>query len=179
MNTNIQKRLALIKQAYKITENSTPLYFDCGKLCSALCCKGDITASAHFGGMNLLPGEEELISDCDGFEIKNAQDGNILICDSKCNRQKRPFMCRIFPYYAHISNSHDGQETISILPDPRALNICPLISGKKRKRRKSVYFVKSMTHAIRVLMKDEELRKELIKTSEFCDGLYSFYRKML
>ena len=169
----------LLKAAYSLPNDSTPLKFDCGKLCSSLCCKENVTGSASHGGMQLFPGEDLLIGQSNGFEIKNTKDGNILICKGRCERDLRPFMCRIFPYYAHIKKDENGKIHISLLPDPRALRICPIVSGKGKKRRTSVYFRRNMTRAIRILMRDEDIKKELIKTSSFCDGLYELYGKML
>ncbi len=173
------KRLQLLREVYGLTENSVPMRFDCGKLCSALCCKESITGSESAGGMSLLPGEHELLSECGGFEIKNSSDGNILICKGTCDRKHRPFMCRIFPYYAHISKDENAKEHISLLPDPRALRLCPLVSGEKGKRRTTVYFRRNMTRAVRLLLSDDKIREELLKTSAFCDSLYSLYGKML
>ncbi len=172
-------RTALLKAVYALTEKAVPMRFDCGKLCSALCCKESITGSESDGGMSLLPGEQELLSECDGFEIKNASDGNILICKGTCDRKHRPFMCRIFPYYAHISKDENAKEHISLMPDPRALRLCPLVSGKNRKRRTTVYFRRNMTRAVRLLLSDDKIQEELLKTSSFCDSLYSLYGKML
>lgn len=171
-------KTVLLEEAYRLTENVTPLKYDCGKLCSALCCKENITASAQSGGMQLLPGEDEIINTADGFEIKSVSDGNILVCSGKCKRNLRPFMCRIFPYYAHIKTDENKNTHISLLPDPRALRICPIVSGNGRKHRTSVYFRRNITRAIRILMRDEDIKKELIKTSSFCDGLYELYGKM-
>jgi len=172
-------RTALLKTVYALTDKAVPMRFDCGKLCSALCCRENITGSENAGGMSLLPGEDVLLSDCSDFEIKNTPDGNILICKGTCNRKHRPFMCRIFPYYAHISQDENGKEHISLLPDPRALRLCPLVSGKKGKRRTTVYFRRNMIKAVRMLLSDDKIHSELLKTSSFCDSLYSLYNKML
>ena len=72
-------KTVLLEEAYRLTENVTPLKYDCGKLCSALCCKENITASAQSGGMQLLPGEDEIINEANGFEIKQEADGGFKI----------------------------------------------------------------------------------------------------
>ena len=47
----------LIKKAYEMLERVTPLTYDCGKLCSGKCCKGDGNI-----GMWLFPYEEEILT---------------------------------------------------------------------------------------------------------------------
>lgn len=124
--------------------------------------------------MSLLPYEDTLIGGCEGFEIKDTNDGKILICGGSCERIFRPFMCRIFPYYARIDAE---TERISLRIDPRSAAVCPM-ALKPKGTRHSVYFHRNAVKAVRLLMKDEDFRKELIKTSEFCDGLYDFYRTL-
>ena len=83
-------------------------------------------------------------------------------------------MCRIFPYYARID---ENTGSISLRVDPRSANVCP-IATKKLRTRHSVYFHRNAVRAVRILMKDEDFKRELVKTSEFCDGLYEFYKKL-
>ena len=168
-------KYALLRRAYALLENTTPLKYDCGKLCAGACCKADATSSECDGGMTLLPYEDVLIGGCENFEIKETADGKILVCDGTCERIFRPFMCRIFPYYASIDET---TEKITLKADPRAANICP-IALKKRGTRHSVYFHRNAVRAIRLLMKDKDFKKELIKTSHFCDNLYELYRTLI
>jgi len=167
-------KYALLRRAYALLENTTPLKYNCGLLCGGACCKTDTVNSETCGGMVLLPYEDMLIGGCREFEVKNTNDGKILICNGSCERIFRPFMCRIFPYYARIDES-TGR--ISLRIDPRSVNVCPMAIRQKGTRH-SVYFHRNAVHAIRILMRDEDFRKELIKTSEFCDGLYEFYRTL-
>lgn len=166
---------ALLRRAYALLENSTPLKYDCGYLCGGACCKSDTVNAETNGGMTLLPYEDVLIGGYDNFTVKDTDDGKVLICDGKCERMFRPFMCRIFPYYARIDTE---TESISLRIDPRSAIVCP-IATKKKNSRHSVYFHRNAVRAVRLLMKDEDFKKELIKTSEFCDGLYEFYTKLL
>ena len=53
-----------LKKIYGMLENTTPVLSDCGKICSAKCCKGDST-----DGMLLFPGEKELFEDKEGFNV--------------------------------------------------------------------------------------------------------------
>ena len=167
-------KYALLRRAYALLENVTPLKYDCGSLCGGACCKSDTVNAETEGGMQLLPYEDVLIGGFEGFEVKDTDDGKVLICGGSCERIFRPFMCRIFPYYASI-DKESGRICLRI--DPRSANVCP-IATKKRLTRHSVYFHRSAVRAVRLLMKDEDFKKEFIKTSEFCDELYEFYRTL-
>ena len=169
----MQDKISLLKRAHKLLDDVTPLKFNCGNLCGAKCCQSHSINSTENPGMLLLPCEEALLKDS-SFAFKDSSDGKILICNGKCNRSNRPFSCRIFPFYASISE--DGH--ISLKSDPRAFMNCP-VSLKKKGTRHSVYFHRNAVRAVRILMRNEDFKREFIKTSEFCDGLYSFYRKML
>ena len=50
------KKEVLLKTCYSLLRNTTPLDYDCGKICGGKCCKGD-----NKTGMLLFPGEEKLI----------------------------------------------------------------------------------------------------------------------
>ena len=168
-------KYALLRRAYALLENTTPLYSDCGKLCGGACCKEDSVSSETKGGMSLLPYEDVLIGGCEQFRIKDTDDGKILFCDGSCERIFRPFMCRIFPYYASINPETDK---ITLRVDPRSANVCP-IATKKYNTRHSVYFHRNAKRAVRLLMNDPDFRKELMETSIFCDGLYEFYSTLV
>ena len=122
--------------------------------------------------MSLLPYEDMLIGGFEGFKIKDTSDGKVLICSGSCERIFRPFACRIFPYYASIDRN---TEKIRLRIDPRGALVCP-VATKKHGVRHSVFFRRNVLRAIRLLMKDDDFKRELIKTSEFCDGLYELYR---
>ena len=168
-------KYALLRRAYALLEDVTPLKYDCGSLCSGACCKSDTVTSETEGGMQLLPYEDVLIGGAEGFAVKDTSDGKVLICDGRCERIFRPFMCRIFPYYARIDAE---TESISLRIDPRSVNVCP-VATKRHGVRHSVYFHRNAVKAIRLLMKDEDFKRELIKTSDFCDELFEFYRSLV
>lgn len=163
-----------MRAAYLLLEDITPLKYDCGALCTAACCKQDAVNGEVVGGMALLPTEESLIGEECGFDVKDTDDGKVLICDGRCERDMRPFSCRIFPYYARID---ENTGSISLRVDPRSANVCP-IATKQGNTRHSVYFHRNAVRAVRILMKDENFKRDLIKTSRFCDGLYEFFRKL-
>ena len=125
--------------------------------------------------MSLLPYEDTLIGGFEEFDIRDTNDGKVLICNGRCERLFRPFACRIFPYYARID---EKTGSISLRLDPRSVNVCP-IATKQKGTRHPVYFHRNAIRAVRLLMKDEDFKRELIKTSDFCDGLYEFYRTLV
>lgn len=169
----MENKLFLLNQAYSLLSEHTPLKTDCGLLCGKACCKSNSVGNTENAGMLLLPGEENLL--CDSFfTFSDSEEGKILTCDGSCNREMRPFSCRIFPYYARISK--DGK--ITLKEDPRAFSVCP-VSLRKKGTRSNIYFRRNAIRAVRILIRDEDFKRELIKTSEFCDGLYDFYRKVL
>ena len=92
----------------------TPLNTDCGALCGGACCETDADGK---GGVYLFPGEsaDEFVwghVDADDF-------GQMLICDGPCDREHRPFACRIFPL-TPVQNA-DGKWTVRL--DARAKNV--------------------------------------------------------
>lgn len=113
-----------LNKVYEFTERVTPLNFDCGKICSGKCCSGDSE-----DGMLLLPGEEEFFKDKENFTVYyDERYGNQAVrCNASCNRKERPFACRIFPYFIY-ADKITGR--VSVAPDIRALDYCPLIAQK-------------------------------------------------
>ncbi len=167
------KYFKLLEQAYSLTDNVTPRRFDCGKLCGAVCCE-NLSHSTHSSGMLLLPYEKEFLESRSAkeFSFEHTEDGDILICNGKCNRNNRPFACRIFPYYACFKNNG-----ILLKKDLRAAGVCPLLTNRSS-RRPSIYFIRGMKKAVKLLASDSVYYKDFIKTSDFIDSLYDLYSKM-
>ena len=162
-------------EAYRLLENVTPLPYDCGRLCGARCCKPSPDERVELG-MWLLPHEKELLEDCEGYVFRVSEDGTeTLTCSGVCDRKKRPFACRIYPYYPSIKEEN-GRYRISILRDPRAALSCPLVSSGSHMR-SSVFFARAASRAVRVLLGDGELREELLKSAEFLDEIETLRRR--
>jgi hypothetical protein len=75
--------------------------------------------------MILFPGEEVphstfKVSDgkISGYPVRFA------VCPGRCRREIRPLSCRIFPFVPYW----DATGNLSVVPDPRAKYICPLLS---------------------------------------------------
>ncbi len=145
----------LLQQAYRQTDKCSLLYYNCGDLCGGACCKSHAVSGDVTYGMTLLPEEEKLCT-FDGAKIFDSTDGKILVCSQKCDRSMRPFMCRLFPYYAKITfDKQLNRKRISLIPDPRALRICP-VARKANKVCTSVYFRRYTKRAVRILIQDKK-----------------------
>ena len=115
-------KYALIRGAYRILGDTTPIPADCGKLCGAACCKGDGET-----GMLLFPGEAPRLAKIAGFRVLRIDYMDtrqwLLICEGTCDRNLRPLSCRIFPLAPKVHE--DGSVTARL--DPRAMGVkCPL-----------------------------------------------------
>ena len=149
---------AAIRRANDLLQDRTPLWTDCGAMCGARCCQGDENT-----GMRLLPGEDALLS-CPDFTVREAGKDKYLICAGRCERQMRPFSCRIFPFFPVPVRMRSGRYMIRVLPDPRAFSICPLL--KKEDVRFDRRFLRAVGRAGRQLMKCEETKNWLIENAQ-------------
>ena len=167
----------LILKAYELLCDVTPKKNDCGMLCGGACCYEN-KAHGDEGdcGMLLLPGEKELLYGASEFEFKETDGGDILVCDGTCIRELRPFACRIFPFYPKITEV-SGKYTVKILPDPRASGICP-ICHDPRKRKTHVLFLRNAKKAVRILMRDEDIKRELVSQSDMIGEIQTLREKI-
>lgn len=124
--------------------------------------------------MLLLPYEKEYLQKFANanYTYTKSGDTDILICSGKCDRNFRPFACRIFPYYANIEN-----DKVSLKKDPRAALVCPLIVSRTHKR-PSVYFIRNIKKAVNLLISDDEYKNDFSDMSDFVDSLYELYSKI-
>ncbi len=112
------KKENVIKSCYSILRKTTPLDFDCGKICNGKCCKGDDKT-----GMLLFPGEENLIDP--NINIIETENGdNLAVCDGNCDRNRRPLSCRIYPMFPLLSEENE----VNVIFDLRA--DCPLTKSE-------------------------------------------------
>ena len=123
----------------------TPLNTDCGTLCGGACCETDADGK---GGVYLFPGEsaDEFVwghVDADDF-------GQMLICDGPCDREHRPFACRIVPL-TPVRNA-DGKWTVRL--DVRARRMCPLYRSGLRGMNPE--FVRACAKAVRAIAQTPE-----------------------
>lgn len=153
-----------IHKAYELLGDITPKKYDCGILCTAACCRENQSHGDGEYGMLLLPGESEMLSDIKDFCIKSSENGCLLTCKGSCERALRPFACRIFPFYPEICKK-GNRYTVRILPDPRANGVCPIVNDF-RKRKTNIRFLRNAKKAVRVLLHDEDIARELCSQSD-------------
>lgn len=125
----------------------TPLRRDCGRVCAAACCRplGDEET-----GMLLFPGEAEAYAGKDGWKIRPAARGELVICSGKCDRTERPLSCRLFPLLP--LPREDG--SIRVVTDLRAKAVCPL--ARQGRTAMDPAFIKAVREAGEILVRDEQ-----------------------
>jgi hypothetical protein len=154
---NLPENKAL-KEAYSLLYHETPLgYYNCGRLCDGLCCRGDCK------GMWLYPYEEELFANKEGFEVCETE-GNygypMVTCSGECDRRERPLACRIFPLFPLVFEE-DNKIRIKVVFDPRA-TMCPLARSEKPL---DPSFIKNVKKAARYLIRDEKILEYMKEVS--------------
>ena len=142
-------QLDTILRAYAAIGERTPLCSDCGVLCGAACCESDGDGQ---GGVDLLPGEIELIGNAEWMEISHdpSMDAEMIVCTAMCEREKRPFLCRVFPLCPVVGR--DGRWTVRM--DARARAMCPLTRGGVRGL--DPEFVRGCVRAVRILAEEPD-----------------------
>jgi hypothetical protein len=160
-----QKTLYL--KAYEILQKSTPLKFDCGKICNKLCCK----SIEENSGMYLFPGEEAMYEGLDsptiipsGFQTGEDKTALLALCYGNCDRNLRPLACRFFPLTPFITSK--GILTVKI--DPRAEEICPIARNSDRSQLHPD-FVKNARRISQLLIEDPEIKAFIEKLSGMLD----------
>ena len=143
-----------LREAYERLYHKTPLgFYNCGRLCDGLCCRGDEQ------GMLLFPYEEEFFKDKEGFDVCETE-GNygypMVICSGECNRAERPLACRIFPLFPLVIED-EGKIHIKVIYDPRA-SMCPLARGNEEI---DASFIKEIRKSTRYLIRDEKILEYL------------------
>ena len=133
--------------ARKKLNDVTPLRRDCGRVCAAACCRplGDEET-----GMLLFPGEAEAYTGKDGWTIRPAAVGDLIICPGNCDRAERPLSCRLFPLLP--LPREDG--TIRVVTDLRAKAVCPL--ARQGKTAMDPAFIEAVREAGEILARDEQ-----------------------
>ena len=114
-----EKRLQRLRACREKLQDLTPLKRDCGRVCGAACCR---SLPGEETGMLLFPGEEAFYADDPAFRIVEGAAGKILVCEGRCEREKRPLACRLFPLLP--LEDEDGQMAARM--DLRARAVCPL-----------------------------------------------------
>lgn len=162
------KKENVIKSCYSVLRKTTPLYFDCGKICNGKCCKGDEKT-----GMLLFPGEENLI-DPNINVIETDSGDKLAVCNGACDRNRRPLSCRIYPLFPVIVEEN-GEGKIKVCFDYRA--DCPLLLSQtdyKFNRR----FIKGVRRVGKYLLLNEETAEYYKELSAACNEYYELLKKL-
>ncbi len=136
-----------IQKIYAASGDATPMKTDCGAICGAACCHTDDDGK---GGVALLACEREILQDISWGEIGRdaSMDAPMLMCSGMCDRDLRPFLCRIFPLCPTIGKNNRW----TVRMDARARAVCPLagsgLSGLNPE------FVRGAARAVRLLAED-------------------------
>lgn len=157
------KKENVIESCYSVLRRTTPLNFDCGKICNGKCCKGDEKT-----GMLLFPGEENLI-DPDINVIETENGDKLAVCNGTCDRNRRPLSCRIYPLFPVVSE--DGE--VNVCFDYRA--DCPLY---KEEYEFSKGFVKGVKRVGKYLLLNEETKEFYLELSDACNEYYELLKKL-
>ena len=150
----------LYKRAKNIIGEKTPLYKDCGLICSGACCKGD-----EGTGMLLFPHEKT------SLRVTEKGGVRLAVCDGGCNRRERPLSCMIFPFFPYITK--EGR--VKTVPDIRGCRVCPLVENADKVRLDRGFLMR-VKRVGRLLSADEECRRFLYETSREMDRVTSIIR---
>ena len=138
---------AAVSAAREKLKNVTPLKKDCGRVCGARCCR---PLEGEETGMLLFPGEAEAYAELEGWTVRHAAQGDIVVCPGTCNREERPLSCRFFPLLPLIGD--DG--AIRVVMDQRARAVCPL--ARQGKSARDPAFIDAVREAGELLAQSEE-----------------------
>lgn len=159
------KKEIVLNSCYSVLRRTTPLSFDCGKICNGKCCKGD-----NKTGMLLFPGEEKLI-DPDINVIETEKGDKIAVCNGTCDRNRRPLSCRIYPLFPVVTS----EGNVKVCFDYRA--DCPLYMPnpdyKFNKR-----FIKGVRRIGKYLLLNEETKEFYLELSDACNEYYELLKKL-
>ena len=158
------KKEIVLKSCYSVLRKTTPLNFDCGKICNGKCCKGDEKT-----GMLLFPGEEKLIDP--NINVIETENGDKLaVCSGTCDRNRRPLSCRIYPLFPVVSD----EGAIKVCFDYRA--DCPLSENSDYKFNKR--FIKGVRRVGKYLLLNEETKELLLELSDARNEYYELLKKL-
>ena len=146
----------------------TPLKRDCGRVCGARCCR---SCEGEETGMLLFPGEEELYTGREGWQVLDTETGRLAVCPGRCDRDERPLACRLFPLLPVIRDGH-----VKAAVDQRARAVCPL--ARQGLRAMDPAFADAVREAGEILAADEKQRGMLETLTAEQDELRELREKL-
>ena len=110
--------------------------------------------------MLLFPGEAGVYAGKDGWKIRPAAQGELVICPGRCDRAERPLSCRLFP----LLQLPRADGSIRVVIDLRAKAVCPL--ARQGKTAMDPAFIEAVREAGEILMRDEKQAAFLRRLAE-------------
>ena len=117
-------RARTFRAIYRLLDRVSPVPFDCGRICGAVCCQSE---EGDEMGLYLLPGEEKIHDRRDGWlrwekqstdELDLPASWNGTVCfvrcqgPEHCRRALRPIQCRTFPLKPCLRREGEGGDDI-------------------------------------------------------------------
>ncbi len=163
------KKECFFNTVYSVLGDVTPLKVDCGQLCNGACCE----VTDEITGMYLFPGEDAMYKDMPSwgkiYDTDFSYDDvyiDLFTCTGKCDRNKRPLSCRIFPLVPYAKRG--GK--LEIRMDIRGRGMCPLATAMKIEDL-APEFVKDVTLAMHLCMANPETREFIYALSDSLDEM--------
>ena len=156
-----------VQACLRLLEGIPPLREDCGRLCTAACCR---SLPGEETGMLLFPGEEETCRSLPGFRLKPTAQGTLALCPGTCDRSTRPLACRMFPLIPLLRG-----ERVRVAADARARAVCPL--ARQGVRACLPEFVEAVRACGELLAEDPEGREILREMTRRQDDLTALQRQ--
>jgi hypothetical protein len=163
------------KRIYEMLDAVSPVSYDCGKICGAVCCRDDSFDDGSGPYIYLLPGEKEYL-ESEGADIRierklsaehylPASFGQyvyVAYCNGpeSCDRCFRPVQCRTFPLAPYITK--EGDLAVSFYGEELPY-VCPLIAER---RSLSEEYVMAVLDAWKILIKDDAIRDLVLMDSD-------------
>lgn len=129
----------LFTKVYKMLDEVSPVSYDCGKLCNAICCVYDEEDYSNNDlVISLFPGEELMYENHESFDVSigfasefeypESWGGEVYFLKCKtppvCDREYRPIQCRSYPLTPHL----DEEDNLHLIFDESEYPYeCPLI----------------------------------------------------
>lgn len=152
---------------YQLLDAVNPLPYDCGTLCSSICCRYEQLPNKEDLYLFMLPGEEMVHDRSDpwlswqthstqefGFPASWGKAVYTVQCrgPESCKRLLRPIQCRTYPLEPYITRKH---KLALVYCDHYHPYDCPLI---EKKAALSQEFLKATYKAWEMLIKDDSIR---------------------
>ncbi|MEX1377359.1 MAG: hypothetical protein AB1Z23_07760 [Eubacteriales bacterium] len=149
----------LIEEAISIIGDTTPMNFDCGTMCQRACCVSEGYMMVFPYEMPMLQNKNYIFKKADLISYGKI---DVVTCDGTCDRNSRPFSCRIYPLAPKFID-----DEIFVRLDVRGRPTCPLCHKSMSSLNK--VFIEKVKKAFIHLSKDSEMKQFLKAISNHVD----------